>query len=439
MKKKFILATAFMFTTSFIATGFPQPARAAFPGANGKIIFRSNRDINTEIYSMNADGSGQINLTNNVANEFDGAYSPDGNKILFRSTRDAGNQEIYVMNADGSGQTRITNNVTSAEAHAVWSPDGSKIAFFSDRDGNGEIYVMNADGSGQINLTNNVAAENFPAWSPDGTKIIFNTNRDGNNEIYVMNADGSNQTRLTNNAFIDGSQFDAWSPDGTKITFNSSRDGNNEIYVMNADGSNQTRITTDLSSDSAPAWSPDGSKIGFTSNRDGNNEAYTMNIDGTNQARLTTNAASDLISDWQSLLYPIANDDSDITTTASQAVVIDVLANDTDTYGSVNPASVTITAASANGTTSINTTTGAITYTPNAGFIGNDAFTYQVCSSTNPTLCDTATVSLTVIATLPGLPKTGSASVSLPTLLIIGGVGLTVGGLWVVRKRLEHR
>ena len=83
--------------------------RAAFPGANGKIAFETNRDGNFEIYSMNPDGSGQTNLTNNPADDTIPAWSPDGTKIAFTSFRD-GNPEIYSMNADGSGQTRLTNS-----------------------------------------------------------------------------------------------------------------------------------------------------------------------------------------------------------------------------------------------------------------------------------------------------------------------------------------
>ena len=70
-------------------------------------------------------------------------------RIAFSSFRD-GNTEIYVVNADGSGQTNLTNHGADDRGPA-WSPDGAKIAFWSDRAGNTEIYVMNADGSGQTN------------------------------------------------------------------------------------------------------------------------------------------------------------------------------------------------------------------------------------------------------------------------------------------------
>jgi Tol biopolymer transport system component len=81
-------------------------------------------------------------------------------------------------------------------AEPAWSPDGRKIAFRSTRNGNRDIYVMNADGSGKRNLTRNAASDSRPSWSPDGRKIAFVSNRDGRLEAHVMNADGSGQRSL---------------------------------------------------------------------------------------------------------------------------------------------------------------------------------------------------------------------------------------------------
>jgi len=89
--------------------------------------------------------------------------TPVSGRIAFVSNRD-GNSEIYVMNADGTGQTNLTNNSVAA-LELVWSPNGAKIAFVSYRDGNQEIYMMNADGTGQTRLTNNSAIDSQPAWS----------------------------------------------------------------------------------------------------------------------------------------------------------------------------------------------------------------------------------------------------------------------------------
>ena len=272
------------------------PARAAFPGVNGKIAFTSNRDGNDEIYVMNADGSNQTRLTNNTALDDAPAWSPDGTKIAFHSSRD-GNEEIYVMNADGSNQTRLTNN-SAFDFEPGWSPDGTQIVFASSRDGDNEIYVMNADGSGQTPLTGNTAGDGQPIWSPDGLKIAFISDRDLDYEVYVMNSDGSGQTNLSNNAAHD--YWPSWSPDGTQIAFNTSRDSDFEIYAMNSDGSGQTNLSnSNLGDDLHPAWSPDGTRIAFESSRDGNNEIYVMNANGSGQTRLTDDLASDFAPDWQ--------------------------------------------------------------------------------------------------------------------------------------------
>jgi len=132
-------------------------------------------------------------------------WSPDGRRIAFTRARgrtgpgpccSAAPADIYVMNADGSG-TRKTHNA-GYNAEPAWSPDGRKIAFRSTRNGgNREIYVMNADGSNQRNLTRNPARDGSPSWSPDGRRIAFVSNRDGRLEAHVMNADGSGQRSLT--------------------------------------------------------------------------------------------------------------------------------------------------------------------------------------------------------------------------------------------------
>jgi TolB protein len=154
------------------------------------------RTIHFGRYLVRTDGSGARKLPYIPPTA---VWSPDGRRIAFaaKGTPPSPSQtDIYVMNADGSGKRKLTHNARGNNEPA-WSPDGRKIAFRSTRDGNRDIYVMNADGSGKRNLTRNAASDSRPSWSPDGRRIAFISDRDGRLEAHVMNADGSGQRSLT--------------------------------------------------------------------------------------------------------------------------------------------------------------------------------------------------------------------------------------------------
>ena len=69
------------------------------------------------------------------------------------------------MNADGSGQTNLTHNGAASDFGPAWSPDGSRIAFASLRDDNYDVYVMLADGSGTAGrLTTDPGIDLDPNW-----------------------------------------------------------------------------------------------------------------------------------------------------------------------------------------------------------------------------------------------------------------------------------
>jgi Tol biopolymer transport system component len=269
----------------------------SYPPPSGKIVFATDRDWgtgNSDLYLMNADGSGLTRLTNTDTDDAYPSWSPDARRIAFASWRDR-NFEIYVMKADGSGLTRLTNNPAD-DSYPTWSPDGQRIAFYSDRDGDSEIYVMNADGSAKVNVTSNPAEDWNPDWSPDGEWIAFTSDRGGYNDVYLMKPDGSQVVNLTN---YPGKDTDAsWSPDGQRIAFASKRPGHYDIYVMNADGSGVTRLTDNPAMDIMPVWSPDGYYMIFYSDRDDNAEVYLLRADSSEERNLTNDPGFDGTADW---------------------------------------------------------------------------------------------------------------------------------------------
>ena len=112
---------------------------------------------------MNSDGTNVRRLTHTAADDVGQEWSPNGRRIAFVRQGAGGRSDLYVMNADGSGQRLL---VQHAREH-FWSPDGRQIAFGAYRDRNWELYVMNADGSGQRRLTHTRARnEGHTRWSP---------------------------------------------------------------------------------------------------------------------------------------------------------------------------------------------------------------------------------------------------------------------------------
>jgi Tol biopolymer transport system component len=230
------------------------------PGGQ-KIAFESDRDLFSDIFVMNADGSAQANVTNNRAFDRSPTFGPDGDKIAFDSNLSAGvgnptgDTEIFTVNLDGTNLRQLTNN-TARDLHPDYAPDGRKLAFVSDRDFAPGVYTMNADGTKQRKTSRGSGvAFASPGWSPDGARIAFTSDQEGGNDVYVMRANGAGQKRLTVNGLPTDSG-PVFSPDGAQIAFQTNRDGNFEIYAMSPNGEDQINLTNDPAADLTPDWQP---------------------------------------------------------------------------------------------------------------------------------------------------------------------------------------
>jgi TolB protein len=185
-------------------------------------------------------------LTHARANSGLPAWSPDGRLIAFATDRDApGGDVIYVMNADGSGQRQVTHNLPSVnDAWPSWAPDGKRLAFARETGAGSAIYTVGLAGDGLERLARDVSSlDTQPSWSPDGKEIAFESDvfmLPG--QIFAMRPDGTKRHQLTD-PDVGASSRPSWSSDGKLIVFMASRDHHTDVWVMNADGSHQLQLT----------------------------------------------------------------------------------------------------------------------------------------------------------------------------------------------------
>ncbi|MEW6278400.1 MAG: prepilin-type N-terminal cleavage/methylation domain-containing protein [Candidatus Eremiobacterota bacterium] len=272
----------------------------------GQILFMSDREGASDLFTMNPDGTDVSNLTRTpTVQERFPVWSPDGTRIAYvapgNGTNGPGVYQVHVMNADGTGIKRLTDQPTTCQ-NLAWTADGTQITFCV-AGPDAWLWRVNADGTNPQQLFSNPVdgwVEN--CWSPDGTVGLVARvgGAVGNQEdIFLMYPNGTLGANVT--ALNEDDEYPNISPDGLWVSWNSRRSGNYDVWIAQFDGtsfSGATNLTNAASDDRWASWAPDGQKLVFSTDRDGNQEIYVVDRSGT-LARLTDDPARDQFPCWR--------------------------------------------------------------------------------------------------------------------------------------------
>jgi Tol biopolymer transport system component len=208
--------------------------------------------------------------------------SPDGKSVLYVAG-DGGDEDIFLLRVGGENAVNLTATFASNDFDPAFSPDGERIAFGSDREGGG-LFVMGATGESPRKIASEGA---HPSWSPDGRKIVYSTERVINPlsrstiaALWVVDVASGEKKRI-----YDGDAVQpAWSPSGKRIAFFAVAEGQRDLGTIPADGGTMTAVTHDAPADWDPFWSPDDRWLYFFSDRRGGPDLWRIAVDGSSGA-----------------------------------------------------------------------------------------------------------------------------------------------------------
>ena len=272
----------------------------ASTSSKGRIVFTASYDQqgNSDLYIMNADGTGIRRLTTDPRLDREASVSTDGRRIAFiRAASGSDNHgDVWIMNADGTGELQLTNTPDVAESDPAISPDGRSVVFTHQQMtgsspsipmGDSEIGIVAADGTGFTLITDNDDADRDPSWSRKGDRIVLISARDGNPpEVFTMAPNGSAVTRVTVNTIWEARP--AFSPDDRLIVFTTAAPSPAGLYVMQADGTNVSQLNSAGTQPYSASWAPSGKEIVFDAMANQDVNLFVATIGSVGERQLTT-------------------------------------------------------------------------------------------------------------------------------------------------------
>ena len=226
-----------------------------------KILFSSyttheNNKQNLDLFSLDLETKEAKTISNRKGLNMGGAFSPDGRSIAATLSLNTGRPNIYMMNEDGSHPKLVIQSYES-DFSPAYSPDGKKLLFVSTRKGNPHLFIKdlsNREGEAR-RLTFAGHYNAAPKWSAAANRIVFAGELDGHFDLFDIDPKGFVINRLTKILDKGDNEHPSWSLNGRHIVFYSTRERKSNIYIITADGSLEKKITDNFGNCTTPTWS----------------------------------------------------------------------------------------------------------------------------------------------------------------------------------------